>query len=79
MNKYKPFGLKQGAMHCQWKDKVLAVTPSDFDRLALDLFHFQYQNNLIYRQYADVLNIDRENGKQHRENTLPADQFFQIA
>jgi hypothetical protein len=45
-------------MHCQWKDKVLAVTPSDFDKLALDLFHFQYQNNLIYRQYADVLKID---------------------
>jgi len=45
-------------MQCQWKDKVLAVTPSDFDKLALDLFHFQYQNNPIYRQYADVLNID---------------------
>jgi len=47
-------------MHCQWKDKVLAITPSDFDKLALDLFHFQYQNNLIYRQYTDVLNIDPE-------------------
>ncbi len=45
-------------MQCQWKDKVLAVTASDFDQLALDLFHFQYQNNLIYRQYADVLKID---------------------
>ena len=45
-------------MHCQWKDKVLAVTPSDFDGLALDLFHFQYQNNIIYRQYIEVLNID---------------------
>jgi len=45
-------------MQCQWKDKVLAVTPSDFDKLALDLFHFQYQNNIIYRQYTDVLHID---------------------
>ena len=45
-------------MQCQWKDKILAVTPSDFDKLALDLFHFQYQNNPIYRQYTDVLNID---------------------
>ncbi len=45
-------------MRCQWKDKVLAVTPSDFDRLTIDLFHFQYQNNPIYKEYVDILNID---------------------
>ena len=45
-------------MHCQWKDKVLAVTASDFEHQALDLFHFQYENNPIYKQYTDVLKID---------------------
>ena len=45
-------------MHCQWKDKVLAVTASDFEKLALDLFHFQYENNAIYQQYTDALKIN---------------------
>ena len=47
-------------MHCQWKDKVLAVTAPGFEILALDLFHFQYENNPIYKQYVDVLGIDPE-------------------
>src|SRR5687768_3619729 len=47
-------------MHCQWKDKVLAVTDSEFERLALDLFHFQYENNAVYQQYTDVLKISRQ-------------------
>ena len=45
-------------MHCQWKDKVLAVTDSDFEKLALDLFHFQYENNEVYQQYTDALKIN---------------------
>ena len=45
-------------MQCQWKDKVLAVTDPGFEKLAIDLFHFQYQNNSLYRQYADVLKIE---------------------
>jgi len=45
-------------MHCQWKDKVLAVTASDFEKLALDLFHFQYESNAVYKQYTDALKIN---------------------
>jgi hypothetical protein len=42
-------------MQCQWKDKVLAITAAGFEDLATDLFRFQYENNEVYRAYADAL------------------------
>ena len=45
-------------MQCQWKDKVLAVSGSSFEKLALDLFLFQYENNDVYKQYTDALQIE---------------------
>jgi Acyl-protein synthetase, LuxE len=45
-------------MQCQWKDKILAVNGSTFEALALDLFRFQYENNTVYKQYTDALQID---------------------
>lgn len=45
-------------MQCQWKDKVLAVSGSTFEKLALDLFRFQYENNVVYKQYTNTLQVD---------------------
>ena len=45
-------------MQCQWKDKVLAVNGSTFEKLALELFRFQYENNGVYKQYTDALQVD---------------------
>ncbi|MFC0773578.1 LuxE/PaaK family acyltransferase [Terrimonas alba] len=45
-------------MRCQWKDKVLSVTAAGFDKLALEIFQFQYANNEIYRQYVDMVRED---------------------
>lgn len=45
-------------MQCQWKDKVLNVSDSTFEKLALELFRFQYDNNIVYRQYTDALAVD---------------------
>ena len=45
-------------MQCQWKDKVLSVTEPEFDKLALDLFMFQYRNNDVYKQYVDALGVE---------------------
>ncbi len=45
-------------MQCQWKDKVLNSTGAEFERLALDLFRFQYENNTVYRQYVNALQVD---------------------
>lgn len=47
-------------MQCQWKDKVLNVTEQGFEKLALELFHFQYENNTVYQQYVNALRVDVE-------------------
>ena len=44
-------------MDSQWKHKIFNVTPADFGALALELFHFQYKNNAVYREYVDTLNV----------------------
>lgn len=45
-------------MGCQWKDKVLNITAAGFEKLALDLFRFQYENNNVYRQYVNALQVE---------------------
>lgn len=45
-------------MQCQWKDKVLTITGPEFEKLALELFLFQYQNNEVYQQYVKALRVD---------------------
>lgn len=47
-------------MGCQWKDKVLNITAAGFEKLALDLFRFQYENNNVYRQYVNALQVEPE-------------------
>ena len=44
-------------MLCQWKDKVFNIEKEKFESLALDLFHFQYENNAVYQQYVNALQI----------------------
>ena len=45
-------------MQCQWKDKVLTITGPEFEKLALELFLFQYQNNEVYQQYVKAVQVD---------------------
>ena len=42
-------------MNSEWHDKVFSVTESGFRQLALDIFHFQYEANSIYRSYVNAL------------------------
>ena len=35
-----------------------AINASNFLEYAIDLFHFQYLNNPIYKKYCDLLEID---------------------
>ncbi|GJM60649.1 acyltransferase [Persicobacter diffluens] len=37
------------------KNRVLNLTPRHFDQLALDIFHFQAENNPIYKQWIQLL------------------------
>ena len=41
--------------------RVLHLQKSDFDSLAIDLFHYQYNHNAIYRQYCDLLKVKKDN------------------
>jgi len=38
--------------------KIFAVSPENFDALAIDLFKFQYQNNPVYRKYCEAIHIN---------------------
>ena len=42
-------------MNSEWPDKIFSVTESSFRQLALDIFHFQYEANSIYRSYVNAL------------------------
>ncbi|MEY4538861.1 MAG: hypothetical protein RLZZ306_618 [Bacteroidota bacterium] len=39
------------------KQKVLQLIPEDFDALALEIFQYQAEHNLIYKKYLQCLNI----------------------
>lgn len=41
----------------QLKTAILNATPSTFDKLALQVFLYQYEKNAVYRQFVDLLGI----------------------
>jgi phenylacetate-coenzyme A ligase PaaK-like adenylate-forming protein len=63
-------------MDCQWKDKVLAVTEPGFEDLALQLFHFQYRNNPLYRQYTDAIRVGPDEVKSLSDIPFLPISFF---
>ncbi len=42
----------------QWNHKVFGVNEAGFEALALEIFRFQSQNSLVYKDYLQALNID---------------------
>lgn len=40
-----------------WENQIFHVSFYNFDRMALELFRFQYDNNIIYKQYVDSIHI----------------------
>jgi phenylacetate-coenzyme A ligase PaaK-like adenylate-forming protein len=42
----------------QWSHKIFSVNENGFETTALEVFRFQYENNPIYRHYAEALHID---------------------
>lgn len=42
-------------MNRQWKDKILAVSRTEMEDLALEIFQYQYSQNPVYRQYAEAV------------------------
>ena len=39
--------------------KILNAGKGGFDTLAIEIFHYQYAHNTLYRQYCDALNINK--------------------
>lgn len=48
-------------MICEFEHKIFELGPTGFDALALELFHFQYTHNDLYRQYVDQLGTNISN------------------
>lgn len=40
------------------EDYIESITESNFNKIALELFHYQYANNKIYNSYVDAIGID---------------------
>ena len=56
-------------MNCEWHDKIFLVQENGFEQLALDIFHFQYDANSVYRSYINVLGI--KPGRINKIETIP--------
>ena len=48
----------------------------DFGKTALRIFHFQYENNSVYRSYCQCLNIDKEHVRELRQIPFLPISFF---
>jgi phenylacetate-coenzyme A ligase PaaK-like adenylate-forming protein len=42
-------------MNRQWKDKILAISRTEMEDLALEIFQYQYAQNQVYHQYAEAV------------------------
>jgi phenylacetate-coenzyme A ligase PaaK-like adenylate-forming protein len=45
-------------MQPQWNDKIFNIRKEDFFALAVEVFHHQYRNNILYRDYVNALHIE---------------------
>ena len=45
-------------MNDQWNNNIFSVAQDNFEKRSLDLFHFQYCNNKVYKAYTDTLKIN---------------------
>jgi len=50
-------------MSDHWNNKIFSVKRDNFERLSLEIFHFQYWNNEIYKAFTDTLKINVDDVK----------------
>lgn len=50
----------------------------DFNNLAIEIFNYQYQNNLIYQQFVDLLKITPANISQYKQIPFLPIEFFKF-
>ena len=57
-------------------DVFAIATKKQFEKIALKTFRFQYENNVVYRQFCDLLNIDAATVKSLQKIPFLPIQFF---
>jgi hypothetical protein len=45
-------------MICELEYKIFTIEDTEFESLALEIFHFQYEQSEVYRQYVDLSGVD---------------------
>jgi hypothetical protein len=50
--------LNRTAKDTELVEKVFAANAENFNSIALEVFHFQYANNEVYRKYCDTIKTD---------------------
>ena len=58
------------------KKKVLQLIPENFDSLALEIFHYQAEHNLVYKKYLQCLNIQVDKIKEIEKIPFLPIEFF---
>ncbi len=53
----------------QWDHKIFNFVNGDFEKIALELFQYQYDNNTLYKAYADA--IQRPPARVNSLNDIP--------
>jgi len=59
-----------------FKSKLFSIDSQNFNETALELFQFQYQNNPVYRSYADHLNVNPNHVNDIKEIPFLPIRFF---
>jgi hypothetical protein len=52
--------VKQSVKNMDLENSIFAARPDNFSELAIALFKYQYQNNIIYRQFCNSLHINAD-------------------
>ncbi len=66
--------MKEPVKNIDLEKRVFAAPQEDFTPLAMDIFHYQYEYNTVYRQYCDSLNTS-----VHAVNSIQKIPFLPIS
>ena len=58
------------------QDIFTISSQKQFEKIALKVFRFQYENNLVYREFCDFLKIDKQSVKTLQQIPFLPIQFF---
>ena len=68
--------MKQLTHYKDFRDEVFAASKEGFEDLAVQLFHFQYEQNAFYREYCNTIGTDASAIRQLEQVPFLPIQFF---